>query len=136
VTAALVRHPPVVPSLAYRFDTPERSVVISGDTAYCPELIELARGADVLVHEALFLPAIEALVARVPNARRLLSHLHASHTTIEDASRLAAAAGVRTLVISHLIPADDPEVTDDVWLSAARCHFSGEVVIGRDLLTI
>jgi ribonuclease BN (tRNA processing enzyme) len=110
--------------------------VISGDTAYCPELIELARDADVLVHEALYPPAIEALVARVPNARRLLSHLRASHTTIEDAGRVAAAAGVRTLVLSHLIPADDPEVTDDLWLAAARRHFTGEVVVGRDLQTI
>jgi ribonuclease BN (tRNA processing enzyme) len=136
VTAAIVRHPPVVPSLAYRFDTPERSIVISGDTAYCPELIELARGADVLVHEALYPPAIEALVARVPNARRLLSHLLGSHTTIEETGRVAAAAGVRTLVVSHLIPADDPEVSDDMWSDAARRHFTGEVVVGHDLLAI
>src|SRR6188768_940462 len=51
VTAALVDHPPVVPSLAYRFDSSDRSIVISGDTRVSDTLIALAHGADVLVHE-------------------------------------------------------------------------------------
>ena len=50
VSACLVRHPPITQSYAYRFDAQDRSVVISGDTAYAPELAEFASGADVLVH--------------------------------------------------------------------------------------
>ena len=56
VSAALVRHPPIKQAYAYRFDAKDRSVVISGDTAYAPELAEFAKGADVLVHEVMYLP--------------------------------------------------------------------------------
>jgi ribonuclease BN (tRNA processing enzyme) len=45
---------------------------------------------------------------------------------------VAAAAGVKTLVISHLVPADDPAVTDRMWIDAARAHFAGEIVVARD----
>ena len=136
VTSALVPHPPVEPALAYRFDTPDRSIVISGDTAPSDNLIELAKGADVLVHEAMYLPAMDRLAARVPNATRLKQHLLASHTTVEEAGRVAQAAGVKLLVLSHLIPADDPTITDAMWLRAARVHFRGRVIVGRDLLEI
>src|SRR6266542_3250279 len=125
VTAALVHHPLVVPSFAYRFDTADRSIVISGDTAPSDNLITLARGADVLVHEAMYLPAVDRLVGRVPSAATLKKHLIASHTSAEDAGRVAQAAGVKTLVLSHLVPADDPAITDQMWIDAARVHFRG-----------
>jgi ribonuclease BN (tRNA processing enzyme) len=136
VRAALVSHPPIEHAFAYRFDTADRSIVISGDTAYSKSLLELARGADVLVHEALYLPGIERTAARVANAPGLLEHIVRSHTTAEDAARLASEAGVKTLVLSHLVPSDDPLVTDEDWLSAARTRFSGEIVVARDLLEI
>ena len=75
VSAALVRHPPIKQAYAYRFDAKDRSVVLSGDTTYAPELAEFAKGADVLVHEVMYLPGIEALVKRLPNATRLREHL-------------------------------------------------------------
>lgn len=136
VTCALVDHPPVKPAFAYRFDAADRSIVISGDTARSDKLIELARGADVLVHEALFVPAVDRLVARVPNASRLKKHLLDSHTTAEDCGRVAAAAGVKTLVLSHLVPPDDPQVSPAMWVDAARAHFKGEIILGQDLLEI
>lgn len=136
VTSTLVPHPPVEPAFAYRFDTRDRSIVISGDTAPSDNLIELARGADVLVHEAMYLPAIDRLVARVPNAPGLKQHILASHTTAEDAGRIAQAAGVKLLVLSHLVPADDATITDEMWTRAARVHFRGPVIVGKDLLEI
>lgn len=136
VTTAVVSHPPVAPALAYRFETPDRSIVISGDTAPSDHLIQLARGADVLVHEAIYVPAIDRLAARVPNATRLKEHILASHTTAEDAGRVAQAAGVKLLVLSHLIPADDPSITDEMWIKAARVHFRGPVIVGKDLLEV
>jgi ribonuclease BN (tRNA processing enzyme) len=136
VTSTLVRHPPVVPAFGYRFDTRDRSIVISGDTAPSDELIALARGADVLVHDAMFPPAIDRLVAGVPNATSLKASILSHHTTAEDAGRVAQAAGVRTLVLSHLIPADDPAVTDQMWIDAARVHFRGAVVVGKDLMEL
>jgi ribonuclease BN (tRNA processing enzyme) len=100
------------------------------------ELIKLARGADVLVHEAMYGPAIDRLVARVPHAATLKRHLLASHTLAEDAGRVAQSAEVKTLVLSHLVPADDPAVTESMWLEAARTHFRGQVIVGRDLLEV
>ena len=136
VTAALVPHPIVEPAFAYRFDTPDRSIVISGDTAFSENLIQLARGADVLVHEAMHLAGVDRLVARVPNHPGLRQHLLASHTTVEDVGRVAQAAGVKLLVLSHLVPADDPAITDEMWIEAARVHFRGRVIVGKDLLEI
>jgi ribonuclease BN (tRNA processing enzyme) len=136
VTAALVDHPPVTPSFAYRFDARDRSIVISGDTAKSDNLIKLAKGADVLVHEAMYEPAIDRLVAKVPNATTLKKHIIESHTTPEDCGRVAAAAGVKTLVLSHLVPSDDPAVTERMWIDAARAHFDGPIVVARDFLEI
>jgi ribonuclease BN (tRNA processing enzyme) len=136
VTCARVTHPLVENAFAYRFDTADRSIVISGDTNRSDALVALARGADVLVHEALYVPAVDRLVARVPNASTLKEHIIASHTSAEDVGRVAAAAGVKTLVLSHLVPPDDPQVTEQMWVDAARTHFSGQIVFGRDLLEI
>jgi ribonuclease BN (tRNA processing enzyme) len=136
VTAALVDHPPVVPAFAYRFDAVDRSIVFSGDTARSESVVRLAQGADVLVHSALYVPAVDRMVARVPNAARLKESIIAHQTSAEDAGRVAQAAGVKTLVLTHLVPPDDPEVTEQMWRDAARAHFRGEVIVGRDLREI
>ena len=136
VTSALVDHPPVVPAFGYRFDARDRSIVISGDTAPSDNLVKLARGADMLVHSAMYPPAIDRLVARVPNAAALKASILAHQTSAEDAGRIAQAAGVKTLVLSHLVPADDPQVPERAWLEAARKHFRGTVIVGRDLLVL
>lgn len=136
VSAALVPHPPMVPSFAYRFDTADRSIVMSGDTARSDSLVALARGADVLVHSAFYVPAVDRLLARVPNAATLKQSILLGQTSAEDAGRVAQAAGVKTLVLSHLIPADDPAVTDQMWIDAASTQFRGPIVVGRDLLEI
>jgi ribonuclease BN (tRNA processing enzyme) len=124
------------PALAYRFDAPDRSIVISGDTARSENLIALARDSDVLVHEAMYLPAVGAVAASGPDAAKLRAHLLASHTSLEDAGRIAAASRVKTLVLSHLVPAESPPVPDEVWLAGAAKHFSGRIVIGKDLMEI
>ena len=90
----------------------------------------------MLVHEVLFVSAVDRLVARVPNAVTLKKHLIDSHTAVEDAGRVATAAGVKTLVLSHFVPSDDPLLTDQMWRDAAKAHFSGEVVVGKDLMEI
>lgn len=136
VTAAKVIHPPVDLALAYRFDAPDRSIVISGDTRPSEALIQLAKGADILVHEAMMPDRVQQLVGSMPNgpalARSVLSH----HSSAEQAGQVAAAAGVKMLVLSHLVPAEDPDVPDREWLAAASRHFSGPIVVGRDLMEI
>ncbi len=151
VRCTLVNHPPVVPALAYRFDTPDRSIVFSGDTTPMQSLVELARGADVLVHEAIYtkdgvtanltlngdarVDSSEAGSAIAGNAQKLLDHVLGSHTKAEDAGRIAAEAGVKTLVLAHTV-ALVPGVTDGMWIEAARKHFDGEVIFAHDLMVI
>lgn len=122
-----------VPARAYRFDTPDRSFVFSGDTRPSDSLIALARGADVLVHEAMLVEALNGL--NDGNAPNLMDHLLHSHTTTEELGRVAAAAGVRTLVLSHLVPAL-PDITDAMWTEGVRRHFHGEIIVGRDMMEI
>lgn len=136
VTAALVEHPPVQPAFAYRFDCPDRSIVISGDTRPSDNLVRLARGADILVHEVMYLPAIDTLLSADSNARTLREHLVASHTTTEQVGRIATEAGVRTLVLSHFVPGGAPYLEDQVWRDAVRPYFSGELIVGRDLMEL
>lgn len=136
VTAALVEHPPMTPAFAYRFDCPDRSIVFSGDTRPSAALVELARGADVLVHEVMYLPALERLIASEAQAARLRQHLLDSHTTTEQAGRLATQAGVKTLVLTHFVPGGDATLTDEVWREAVAPYFKGELVIGRDLMEL
>ena len=136
VTSCRVRHPPITQSYAFRFDSKDRSIVISGDTAYAPELAEFAKGADVLVHEVMYLPGIEALIKRLPNAKRLREHLMAAHTLPEDVGRIAAQAEVKTLMLSHFVPGDDASITDEQWSEGVRKHFKGKVIVGKDLMEI
>jgi ribonuclease BN (tRNA processing enzyme) len=136
VSTCLVPHPPIKHAYAYRFDARDRSVVISGDTAYAPELAAFAKGADVLIHEVMYLPAVENLVRRLPNAKRLREHLMASHTLPEDVGKIAAQAEVKTLVLSHFVPPDDPSTTDENWMEGVRKHFKGRIIVGKDLVEI
>jgi ribonuclease BN (tRNA processing enzyme) len=136
VTSVRVPHPPITQAYAYRFDAKDRSVVISGDTAYSPELARLAKDADVLVHEVMYLPGVDGIVARATNAPRLREHLLASHTTTEDVGRLAAEAGVKTLVLSHFVPGLDRSVTDAQWVEGVAKHFKGRIIVGQDLMEI
>jgi len=136
VTAAKVVHPPVEIALAYRFDASDRSIVISGDTRPTESLINLARGADVLVHEAMMPDRVFELVGKLPNGQELARSVLSHHTSAEQAGQVAAAAGVKLLVLSHLVPAEDPSVPDEEWLAAARRYYSGQIIVGHDLMEI
>jgi len=136
VSATKVRHPPLMSAFAYRFDTPSRSIVLSGATAFSVDLIAFAKGADILVHEVMSLAAIDRLIERSPNAPKLRKHLIDSHTTTDQVGRVAQEAGVKTLVLSRFVPGDDPAITDDMWSLEARKMFSGQIIVGRDLMMI
>jgi len=137
VTALKNLHPPVADSYALRFDSVEASAVLSGDTAPVEEMAGFARGADLLVHEAMLVAQVSSLVNRVGNTDdRLLAHILRSHTPASEAARLAARAGVDTLALNHLIPSDDPEVTEAHWRAAVEPHFNGRLCIGKDGMSI
>ncbi|QOZ30418.1 MBL fold metallo-hydrolase [Bradyrhizobium sp. CCBAU 53421] len=136
VTAFRTPHPPIVDNFAYKFETPDGVIVFSSDTAYNPKLAEFAKGADVLVHECLYIPAVDRLVAKTKNGATLKKHLLDSHTSTEDVGRIAAAAGVKTLVLSHFVPGDDPTVTDDDWTRDVKTNFKGRIVVAKDLMEL
>ena len=135
VTAALNQHPPIRHSFAYRFDGADRSIVISGDTVYSKNVIALAKGADVLVHEVVSRTFWERPDA--PQPPSVVRHILASHTDAEDVGRVAAEAEVRTLVLSHFVPTEGAGApTDEEWLAPVRRHFKGTVILGKDLMEI
>lgn len=131
VTATLVRHPPVFPSFGYRFDSEDGSIVFSGDTSVSENLIRLAEGADILVHEVIDPQWVEELFPDPPTPAQQakMEHLLRSHTTIDDVGRVAERASVKTLVLSHLAPAEN---SPSRWMQAQK-HFSGKLVVGNDL---
>jgi ribonuclease BN (tRNA processing enzyme) len=137
VSAFRTPHPPILEkNYAYRFETPNGVIVYACDTAYNPELAKFAAGADLLIHEALYVPGVDALASRVKNAATLKEHLLASHTTTEDVGRVAQAAEVKKLVLTHLVPGDDPSITDEMWIEGARKHYAGPIVVARDLMEL
>jgi ribonuclease BN (tRNA processing enzyme) len=130
VTAILVDHRPIFPAFAFRFDTPDGSIVISGDTGVCDNLVTIARGADLLLHECIDPDWIEQRVgSRSGNDDPYLrQHLLAAHTPIEAVGPQAQKAGVGTLVLTHLVPGDTPV---EKWQQAER-GFDGLTVVGED----
>jgi ribonuclease BN (tRNA processing enzyme) len=141
VSATIVPHPPVTPALGYRFDFRDRSIAFSGDTAPSETVALLAKGADVLVHEAMYVPAVERYVkdqiakGRPVRLEDWMAHMRTDHTPVEDVGRIAQKAGVKTLVLSHLTPAID-SISDDTWRAPAAKYFNGEIIIGRDLMVV
>ena len=135
VTATIVSHGLVFPNFAYRFETSDGSIVFSGDTAVSQNLIQLATGADVLVHEAIDPTWIAEIVGAKPwNARQeaLAHQLQHTHVTPEEAGAVAAKAGVKTLVLSHLVPGNTPR---ERWQAAGNT-FKGRLIVGADMNVI
>lgn len=116
-TAFRVDHSPVDQAFGYRFDTEHVSVAISGDTKPCDNLIEHARGADVLIHEAIF-PGFG-----IPEY----------HTLSTVVGEVASRAAAKRLVLTHLLPGD---LQDKEWFDHARLGYDGPITVGRDLLKV
>ena len=150
VTAILVPHGSVFPCFAYRFETAQGTVVFSGDTS-CAEdpndprkinpvannVITLAKGADILVHEVMNWDLILANY-KLKNPGKnwqdnpLLAHLHESHTRADQVGQVATAAGVPVLALTHLIPSNPVDCPDVLWKQIIQKDFKGRIVVGND----
>ncbi len=131
VDAVAVHHEPVPEAVAYRVTTPDGVVVISGDTRVCGEVESFAAGADVLVHEACRATAMSALIAGT--VFETIFDYHADSVALGG---LAEAAGVRHLVLTHLIPQPDtPEQEAEFEADVRSGGYTGPVTVGRDLMT-
>jgi ribonuclease Z len=129
VVAAPTDHKPVHPTVGYRVEHDGHAVVIAGDTVPCEGLNQLCTGADVYVQTVIR----PDLVEKIPAVR--LQDILDYHSSCEDAGKTAAAAGVKTLVLTHPVPPPAPG-TDDEWIAQAAKHFDGEVVFASDLLSL
>jgi ribonuclease Z len=128
IIAFLVDHHPVKPAFGYRFESGGHSIVISGDTRPDPNLIRHAAGADILVHEAYAgSNSSSGLEGQRPWSIRDY------HSSAKEAGEVAEKAKVKTLVLTHLIPANAPE---KYFLDEAGQAFSGKVIVGRDLMRL
>jgi ribonuclease BN (tRNA processing enzyme) len=130
-------------AVSYRFDSRDRSITISGDTAYSENLVRLAEGSDVFVCETIEAAATRANFeqrvaagAYADNPEGIWKHIIETHSSTEDVGRMAAEAGVTTLVLSHILPGALREIADEVYLEGIRLHFDGEVIVGQDLMVI
>ena len=137
VSAIRTIHPPLIDTFALSFKTDATHVVFSGDTAPLAELVEFAKGADLLVHEAMLESALPALLERVGNgSNKLMEHWLRSHSFAHDAAKTAKAAGVKQLALSHLIPSDDPTYTASDWHQAVDGIWDRPLHVGFDGLRI
>ena len=133
-------------SLAYRFDTKTRSIVFSGDTAYTDNLVALAKGADVLVSEIMSdaiydqMEKLNKAAAARGNPNNIWRHVAETHSRPEDVGRTARLAGVKTVVLNHLLPGGTKEgklnFPVSTFIDGVRKEFDGEVIVGNDLMVI
>ena len=129
VRVAPTDHRPVEPSVAFRFEHADCAVVVAGDTVPCATLDELLVDADALV-----ITAIRKDVLGASGIRRF-EDVCDYHSSVEEAAETAKRAGVRTLVLTHYVPALTTETLGE-WRSLAQAHFDGDVVLGDDLTTV
>jgi ribonuclease Z len=132
ITAFAVDHRPVEPAFGYKFEAGGKIVVISGDTAPSDNLVKFARGADILVHE-VYMPGYFAKLGGAEMSRgdsaEVTQRLSRYHTDAEQVGKVAAAAGVKKLILTHLIPPEDGEKMREL----ASHNFSGDILVGKDL---
>lgn len=137
VTAFTVDHAPIEPALGYRFDYRGRSAVISGDTVYAEALIRVAKGADLLLHDALS-PKLLKLVedaagkAGLDMRRRIIADVPDYHATAPQAADAAREAGVGALAITHVVPPLPLKGLEAIFLDDARERFGGELWLASD----
>lgn len=141
VTAFLVDHEPVEPAFGYRIDYKGRSVTLSGDTVYSPNLVAVATGTDVLFHEALRGEMVSAMSEAAASAgrastARIMADILSYHASPEDAARAAADAKARLLVLYHLVPPLPSRLLNAAFLGDAPKRFDGPIIVGEDGLLV
>jgi len=137
IAAMKNRHPPLEESYALKIEAERKTIVLSGDTAPVNEMIDFARNADLLVHECMLPEGIDALCAAMTNGDdRLRTHILRSHTSAQDAGRIARDAGVGQLALNHFVPDGDPNFPPSAYEAAARTHWSGPLHVGTDGMVI
>jgi len=129
VMAIEVDHAPVKPAFGYRVDSGGRSVVLSGDTRFCENLIRHSHGADLLIHEVAAFDSMRRAGYPAERIASLVGH----HTTPEQAGEVFVRVKPKLAVYSHIVP---PQATADDLIPQTRKAYSGPLEIGEDLMVI
>lgn len=133
VSALRVEHPPIHHCYALKFETADRTIVYSADTCYFEPLADFARGADVLIHEVMYTPGAKVICEQIKDIKPdLWAHFVASHTPCEDVGRIAAAADVKQLVLTHFVPEIGPLASAEDFRAAVATTYSGDIRTGHD----
>ncbi len=128
-------HRPVAPTVGYRIEHGGSSVAIAGDTVPCAELDEMCLGADIYV-QTVIRPELVAQVAQLfPALGSRFTDILDYHSSVEQAAQTATRAGVKTLVMTHYVPAMQPG-SEPEWIAIAAAHFAGTIIAGPDLTAI
>lgn len=128
-------HRPVTPSVGFRVEHSGKVVAIAGDTVPCSGLDELCHNADIYVQTVIRPDLIKQVITILPAlASRFLDVLD-YHSSVEDAGKTAARAGVKKLVLTHYVPSMQPGSEAD-WVALAAQHYLGEIIVGPDLTRI
>jgi ribonuclease Z len=140
ITAFKIDHAPVSPAVGYRFDYKGRSLVISGDTVHCDSLKKQSQGVDVLFHEALQPSMIKMIhdqsgLSPSPSIAKIMADIPNYHTSPEDAAKIAGEAGVKHLVLYHILP-PLPPILSGMFLGDAVKYYSGPITVGCDGMII
>ena len=133
-----LRLPPGARSYSLRFDTPDRSIVVTGDSGPSDAIAKLAKGADILVSEVIDPAGALALSASrfhfsPAQMAPLVRHMSKEHLTPEEIGKIANRAGVKMVVLTHFSPGFDTETDMRRYTAGVRLFFKGPVVAGRDL---
>ena len=137
ITVFEVNHAPIAPAYGYRIDYKGRSVTISGDTVYSENLVGVAKGTDLLFHEALNKQMVAALGAKLAERGRkdqaqIMTDIQNYHASPEDAAKAAHKAGAKALVLYHLVPAPPVALVEPLFLGKAPAYFQGELRLAHD----
>lgn len=141
VTAFAVDHAPIAPAFGYRISYKGRVVVVSGDTKSAPAIAAVARGADLLIHEALQPTLVASITRGLERAgqnrtAKITRDIMNYHTTPEQAATLAKQAGVRMLVLTHIAPPVPFRFLEPAFLGDAPKIYTGPIRIARDGLLL
>jgi ribonuclease BN (tRNA processing enzyme) len=129
-------------SYSYRFETPGRVVFFTGDTGPSDAVVELAKGAELYVTETTSPDDVVELFkrngawqAKTPSEQEgFLRHMHEEHVTPEDIGKMAAKAGVKAVVMTHIGPSADPNDDYQRYVTEAKKYFSGPITLTKDLM--
>jgi ribonuclease BN (tRNA processing enzyme) len=129
-------------SYSYRFETPDRIVFFTGDTGPSDAVVELAKGADLYVTETTSPEGVVEVFKKsgiwqaktADEQAGFLRHMHEEHVTPEDIGKMAAKAGVKAVVMTHLGPSTNPDEEYQRYVDEAKKYYSGPIMLAKDLM--